>query len=169
MKELEMLSLERSCRIRKTEISTPYGIRSKDSRGREFPQEEPDIEPVSNVTGIEFYTPRHSRRWNIRPRSFLTTKAIITAPADPTLEVHQIAAQWRVLWVQMKTWWRRSVLRMILDIHPLRHSGETTLAKLMKDQGGFDHNKHSFRIVTNLKSVISDFDGLNLSWKFWMA
>jgi dGTPase len=50
--------------------------------------------------------------------------------------------------------------------HPaFGHSGEQTLANLMKDYGGFDHNKQSLRIVTDLERRYPEFPGLNLSWE----
>jgi dGTPase len=48
---------------------------------------------------------------------------------------------------------------------PFGHSGEVVLSRLMKDHGGFDHNKHSFRIVTQLESRYTEHPGLNLSWE----
>ena len=45
------------------------------------------------------------------------------------------------------------------------HSGEVALARLMKDYGGFDHNKQSLRIVTMLERRYPDFPGLNLTWE----
>jgi dGTPase len=35
----------------------------------------------------------------------------------------------------------------------------------MKDFGGFDHNKQSLRIVTELEQRYSEFPGLNLTWE----
>jgi dGTPase len=35
----------------------------------------------------------------------------------------------------------------------------------MVDFGGFDHNKHSFRIVTELEKRYPEFPGLNLTWE----
>ena len=35
----------------------------------------------------------------------------------------------------------------------------------MKDHGGFDHNKQSLRIVTQLEQRYPDFPGLNLTWE----
>ena len=35
----------------------------------------------------------------------------------------------------------------------------------MKDHGGFDHNKQSLRIVTELEQRYPDFPGLNLTWE----
>jgi len=48
---------------------------------------------------------------------------------------------------------------------PFGHSGEVALARLMKDKGGFDHNKQSLRIVTELEQRYPDFPGLNLTWE----
>ena len=48
---------------------------------------------------------------------------------------------------------------------PFGHSGEVALARLMKDHGGFDHNRQSLRIVTELEQRYPEFPGLNLSWE----
>jgi dGTPase len=46
---------------------------------------------------------------------------------------------------------------------PFGHAGQDILSKLMKDFGGFEHNKQSLRIVKELESRYEDFPGLNLS------
>ena len=48
---------------------------------------------------------------------------------------------------------------------PFGHSGEVALARLMKDHGGFEHNKQSLRIVTELEQRYPEFPGLNLTWE----
>jgi dGTPase len=48
---------------------------------------------------------------------------------------------------------------------PFGHSGEVALARLMKDHGGFDHNRQSLRIVTELEQRYPEFPGLNLTWE----
>jgi dGTPase len=48
---------------------------------------------------------------------------------------------------------------------PFGHAGEYTLQKLMKDFGGFDHNKQSLRIVTEIEQRYPEFPGLNLTWE----
>jgi dGTPase len=48
---------------------------------------------------------------------------------------------------------------------PFGHAGEDALDALMKDEGGFDHNAHSLKIVTELEQQYAQFDGLNLSWE----
>jgi dGTPase len=48
---------------------------------------------------------------------------------------------------------------------PFGHKGETVLNKLMKRHGGFEHNRHSLRIVEELEQKYPRFSGLNLSWE----
>ncbi|WP_419912314.1 deoxyguanosinetriphosphate triphosphohydrolase [Hoeflea sp.] len=48
---------------------------------------------------------------------------------------------------------------------PFGHTGEDALDALMEDDGGFDHNAQSLRIVTHLERRYANFDGLNLSWE----
>ena len=46
---------------------------------------------------------------------------------------------------------------------PFGHTGEDALDACMAPYGGFDHNSHALRIVTELERRYADFDGLNLT------
>src|SRR4051812_5397750 len=48
---------------------------------------------------------------------------------------------------------------------PFGHRGETVLDRVMKDHGGFEHNRHSLRIVEEIEQKYPDFPGLNLTWE----
>ncbi len=48
---------------------------------------------------------------------------------------------------------------------PFGHKGETVLNDLMRGHGGFEHNRHSLRVVEELAQKYPDFSGLNLSWE----
>ncbi|MGH6956056.1 MAG: deoxyguanosinetriphosphate triphosphohydrolase [Caulobacteraceae bacterium] len=48
---------------------------------------------------------------------------------------------------------------------PFAHTGEEELAKRMEAFGGFDHNAHTFRILTELERRYPAFVGLNLTWE----
>src|SRR6059058_329023 len=48
---------------------------------------------------------------------------------------------------------------------PFGHAGEEALDACMKDHGGFEHNRHGLRIVTQLEYSYADFPGINLSWE----
>ena len=46
---------------------------------------------------------------------------------------------------------------------PFGHAGEKILDYCIRDHGGFNHNIHSIRLVTELEKAYQNFDGLNLS------
>jgi dGTPase len=46
---------------------------------------------------------------------------------------------------------------------PFGHAGQDILSELMKEHGGFEHNKQSLRIVQKLENRYIEFSGLNLS------
>ncbi len=46
---------------------------------------------------------------------------------------------------------------------PFGHAGEAVLARCMKDDGGFDHNRQSLRIVDLLENRYPEWSGLNLT------
>lgn len=48
---------------------------------------------------------------------------------------------------------------------PFGHKGEAVLNRLMKDQGGFEHNRQSLRTVEELEQNYPLFPGLNLTWE----
>jgi len=48
---------------------------------------------------------------------------------------------------------------------PFGHKGEYALNDLMKNHGGFEHNRQSLRIVETLEQKYPHHDGLNLSWE----
>ena len=50
--------------------------------------------------------------------------------------------------------------------HPaFGHTGEVTLNHLMRDHGGFDHQRQTMRIVTLLEDRYAEFPGLNLTYE----
>jgi dGTPase len=48
---------------------------------------------------------------------------------------------------------------------PFGHLGEEVLDELLRDQGGFDHNRQTLRIVESLEDRYPGFPGLNLTWE----
>jgi len=48
---------------------------------------------------------------------------------------------------------------------PFGHSGQDALNDVMKDYGGFEHNRQSLRIVETLEHKYAAFTGLNLSYE----
>jgi dGTPase len=48
---------------------------------------------------------------------------------------------------------------------PFGHSGELVLNDLMREHGGFEHNRQSLRVVEVIEHRYPSFRGLNLSWE----
>jgi dGTPase len=48
---------------------------------------------------------------------------------------------------------------------PFGHKGEEVLNDLMREDGGFEHNRQSLRIVEELEEKYPGFRGLNLTWE----
>jgi dGTPase len=48
---------------------------------------------------------------------------------------------------------------------PFGHNGEAVLNRLMREHGGFEHNRQSLRIVEELEEKYPGFRGLNLAWE----
>lgn len=48
---------------------------------------------------------------------------------------------------------------------PFGHAGEDALQEALWDAGGFDHNGHTLRVLTELESPYPRWSGLNLSWE----
>jgi dGTPase len=57
------------------------------------------------------------------------------------------------------------VLAHDLGHTPFGHAGERVLARLMKQDGGFDHNRQSLRVVDLLEDRYPGFRGLNLCYE----
>jgi dGTPase len=57
------------------------------------------------------------------------------------------------------------VLAHDLGHTPFGHAGERVLSELMRDHGGFDHNRQSLRIVDLLEERYPGFRGLNLTYE----
>ncbi|MDQ3139497.1 MAG: deoxyguanosinetriphosphate triphosphohydrolase, partial [Pseudomonadota bacterium] len=56
-------------------------------------------------------------------------------------------------------------LAHVIGHPPFGHAGEDALQAAMADAGGFDHNGHTLRVLTQLETVYPRFAGLNLSWE----
>lgn len=82
-----------------------------------------------------------------------------------TLEVSQIAKGLARILRLNEDLAQAIALAHDLGHSPFGHPGEEALNKLMANDGGFEHNHQSFRVVTFLEERYPDFKGLNLSFE----
>ena len=144
----------------------PYGIRSKNSRGRKYPEEEADYRTRFQRDRERVIHTTAFRRLEYKTQVFINHEGdYYRTRLTHSIEVAQIGRS-----VARTLGANEDLVETICLAHdighpPFGHSGETALARLMKEHGGFNHNQHSLRIVTQLENRYPDFPGLNLSWE----
>lgn len=144
----------------------PYGMRSKDSKGREYLDKEPAYRTAFQRDRDRILHTTAFRRLEYKTQVFINYEGdYFRTRLTHTLEVAQVGRT-----IARALGANEDLVEAICLAHdlghpPFGHSGEVALNRLMKDHGGFDHNKQSFRIVTKLEQRYPEFPGLNLTWE----
>ena len=144
----------------------PYGICSKDSKGREYPDSTPKYRTAFQRDRDRILHTTAFRRLEYKTQVFLNAEGdYYRTRLTHTLEVAQIGRTIARALGANEDLEEAICLAHDLGHSPFGHSGEKIMNQLMKDHGGFDHNKQSLRIVTKLENRFQDFPGLNLTWE----
>lgn len=143
-----------------------YACKSKYSKGRAYPEQEADYRTAFQRDRDRILHTTAFRRLKYKTQVFFNYEGdYYRTRLTHTLEVSQIGRT-----IARALGANEDLVEAISLAHDLGHSafghsGEETLAKLMKDYGGFDHNRQSLRIVTILERRYPEFPGLNLTWE----
>jgi dGTPase len=144
----------------------PYAQRSKDSRGRVYPDHEPAYRTAFQRDRDRILHTTAFRRLEYKTQVFVISEGdYYRTRLTHTLEVAQIGRTFaRALGVNEDL---TEAICLGHDLgHPaFGHSGERTLNELMAGYGGFDHNRQTLRIVEKLEHRFPDWPGLNLTWE----
>lgn len=144
----------------------PYGIHSKNTKGRCFQEEEPEYRTTFQRDRDRILHTTAFRRLEYKTQVFINYEGdYYRTRLTHTLEVSQIGRTIARALGANADLTEGICLAHDLGHPPFGHNGEITLANLMKDHGGFDHNRQSLRIVTKLEQRYQDFPGLNLTWE----
>jgi dGTPase len=144
----------------------PYGLRSKNSRGRRYPEDEAPYRTRFQRDRDRILHTSAFRRLEYKTQVFINYEGdYYRTRLTHTLEVAQIGRSIANALGANEILTETICLAHDLGHPTFGHSGEMTLAKLMRDFGGFDHNKQTLRIVTELERRYPDFPGLNLTWE----
>jgi dGTPase len=144
----------------------PYAVRSMNSKGRVYPEKEPEYRTSFQRDRDRILHTTAFRRLEYKTQVFINYEGdYYRTRLTHTLEVSQIGRTMAHALGANVDLVEAICLAHDLGHPPFGHSGETALARLMVDQGGFDHNKQSLRIVTELEQRYTDFPGLNLTWE----
>jgi len=143
-----------------------YASCSRDSRGREVPEDEHGYRTAFQRDRDRIIHTTAFRRLEYKTQVFVTTEGdYYRTRLTHTIEVAQIGRTIARALCLNEDMTEAICLAHDLGHGPFGHSGEAALNLLMVDHGGFDHNYQSFRIVTKLEKRFPDFRGLNLTWE----
>jgi dGTPase len=144
----------------------PYAIRSKDTKGRAYLDTEPDYRTSFQRDRDRILHTTAFRRLEYKTQVFINFEGdYFRTRLTHTLEVAQVGRTIARALGANEDLVETICLAHDLGHSPFGHAGEYTLARLMKDYGGFDHNKQSLRIVTELEQRYPEFPGLNLTYE----
>jgi len=144
----------------------PYAIHASQSRGRKYPDSEPEYRTCFQRDRDRILHTTAFRRLEYKTQVFINYEGdYYRTRLTHTLEVTQIGRT-----IARALGANEDLVEAICMAHdlghpPFGHSGEVTLDGLMQRFGGFNHNHHSYRIVTEIENRYPDFPGLNLSWE----
>lgn len=156
------LQLER----RERRILASYAQLSAESRGRRYEEAPPEWRTHFQRDRDRVIHSRAFRRLEYKTQVFLNgTGDHLRTRLTHTMEVAAISRNIaRALQIN-EDLTETIALAHDLGHPPFGHNGETALNRLMKRHGGFEHNRHSLRIVEELEQKYPTFPGLNLSWE----
>ncbi len=148
------------------QILAPYAQFSADSRGRKYPEPPPAWRTEYQRDRDRVIHSRAFRRLEYKTQVFLNgTGDHLRTRLTHTMEVaavtRNIARALRLNEDLAET----IALAHDLGHSPFGHKGEVVLNRLMKHHGGFEHNRHSLRIVEEIEQKYPRFPGLNLTWE----
>jgi len=152
--------------VQEAERLAPYGMRSRDSAGRAYEEEEHPYRTAFQRDRDRIIHTTAFRRLEYKTQVFIITEGdYYRTRLTHTIEVAQIGRTIaRALRVN-EDMTEAICLAHDLGHGPFGHSGEAALNGLMAGHGGFNHNYQSFRIVEKLENRFPDFRGLNLTWE----
>ncbi len=144
----------------------PYALLSSQTRGREYPDPEGDYRTPFQRDRDRILHTTAFRRLEYKTQVFINYEGdYYRTRLTHTLEVTQIGRSLARAFGANEDLIESICLGHDLGHPPFGHSGEAILNKLMADHGGFDHNKQSLRILTELESRYPGWPGLNLTYE----
>lgn len=142
----------------------PYAMKSKDSAGREYKENHCTHRTCYQRDRDRIIHSEAFRKLEYKTQVFVIFEGdYYRTRLTHTIEVAQIARS-----IGRSLQLNEDLIEAIALAHdlghsPFGHAGEDILKELMKDCGGFNHNFHSYEIVSKMEKRYPGFDGLNLS------
>jgi dGTPase len=144
----------------------PYAVKSGESYGRQFNEEEHPYRTRFQRDRDRIIHSSAFRRLEYKTQVFVYNEGdYYRTRLTHSLEVAQIARSICKSMALNEDLAEAIALAHDLGHPPFGHTGQDILGGLMKDFGGFEHNRQALRIVKYLEKKYPEFDGLNLTWE----
>lgn len=166
VKGIKMKFTREALEKREKAILAPYAAASGDSKGRAYPEEEPEFRTAFQRDRGRVLHTTAFRRLEYKTQVFVNHEGdYYRTRLTHTLEVVNIGRN-----IARQIGVNEDLVETICLVHdighpPFGHSGEVILNELMQGHGGFDHNQQTLRIVTKLENRYVEFPGLNLTYE----
>ena len=146
------------------QVLAPFAQKSGDSRGRKYPEPSHDYRTEFQRDRARIIHSRAFRRLEYKTQVFLNgTGDHLRTRLTHSIEVASISRTIARALALNEDLSEAIALAHDLGHSPFGHSGEEMLAECMREQGGFDHNRQSLRVVELLEAAYPNFPGLNLT------
>ena len=148
------------------ETLAPYAVRSRDSQGRQFAEDEHEYRLAFQRDRDRIIHSTAFRRLEYKTQVFVNHEGdYYRTRLTHTMETAQITRTLARTLGLNQDLAEACALAHDMGHTPFGHAGEHVLAELMADHGGFDHNSHSLRLVEVLELRYAAFPGLNLTYE----
>lgn len=151
---------------REGECLAPYAMKSAESAGREYPEPAHPFRTDFQRDRDRIIHSNAFRRLEYKTQVFVYHEGDhYRTRLTHSLEGSQIARTMARALRLNEDLAEAIILAHDLGHTPFGHSGEEVMNRLMKNHGGFEHNRQSLRIVTLLEERYPEFPGLNLTYE----
>lgn len=166
MKETQYLLTRKKLEEFEEETLAGYAMKSSQTKGRRYKEEEHPFRSVYQRDRDRIIHSTAFRRLEYKTQVFVNLEGdYYRTRLTHTSEVAQIARSVAKTLRLNEELTESVALAHDIGHTPFGHSGETVLNRLMKEDGGFEHNKQSLRVLDELEQKYPDFDGINLTWE----
>lgn len=151
---------------READLLADYGMASRESRGRTHPEDEHPYRTAYQRDRDRIIHTTAFRRLEYKTQVFVYSEGDhYRNRLTHSIEVAQIG---RTLARSLGC--NEDLIEAICLAHdlghpPFGHTGEATLNQLMQHHGGYDHQKQTYRIITELERRYPEHPGLNLTYE----
>ena len=151
---------------RERQFLAPYAQFSGDTRGRVYEEAPADFRTHYQRDRDRVIHSRAFRRLEYKTQVFLNgTGDHLRTRLTHTMEVAGISRNIARALRLNEDLTETIALAHDLGHSPFGHKGEAALHELMREHGGFEHNRQSLRVVELLEQKYPRFAGLNLTWE----